>query len=158
MKKAKRMNSDEPAHLPGIAQHMNLVAVRSLVGKLKAVLATGRHNLDSKLRARSLAQSVAKLDSALLDPPGQALHQEATALLSTLRQLGYFEENAVVSAIPKPTKVGTSGLTAPGRSRHIKTRRKHVPTQRPSKTSRSKKSRKPHLIFTGGFENSRRRH
>lgn len=142
---------------------MRLVALRSLINALEAVLATGKHNLDSKLRAHSLSQILAKMRLERSPEIGGGLCCQATEILQRLTALGYFEKGSLVSAISTPS----STLTHPeeeARNRGSTLRRSKSSTRRSPRPNRSRKRRKlgqsskPHLIFSGAFESSRRRH
>ena len=135
------------------ARHVGFVVLG-----LKQVIASGIHNLDSKQAAKSLSILIRKLGDSGAAACGDQLWNEANQILMHLRSLGYFDEGVLVSAIPRPP-----ALTRPKEKSQkplpVLTDAKAPPQGRRKKKNRKgRKSRKPLLIFSGGFETSRRRH
>ena len=137
------------------ARHVGFVVLG-----LKQVIASGIHNLDSKLAAKSLDILIRKLGADGAAACGDQLWNEANQILMHLRSLGYFDEGVLVSAIPRPPS-----LTRPKEKSQkplpvLTNAKAKTPPQgrRKKKNRKGRKSRKPLLIFSGGFETSRRRH
>jgi hypothetical protein len=138
------------------ARHVGFVVLG-----LKQVIASGIHNLDSKQAAKSLDILIRKLGADGAAACGDQLWNEANQILMHLRGLGYFDEGVLVSAIPRPPAM-TRPKEKVQKPPPVLTDAKPTPSpqsrSKKKKNRKGRKSRKPLLIFSGGFETSRRRH
>ncbi len=133
----------------GAKRDVRDLEIQSLLIKITDSLAKNKHTLDTKLRARALAQRVRKESEKDQIVVPSSLLEEAEKLLSRLTKLGYFDPQCLVSVVnaKQHEAISQKKIKKHGLKFRKKSKRQKIKAVPP----------KLSIIYTA-FESSRRRH